>query len=48
MRRHQPTRKDVKALQWAFHQSEDSREFTREHLEFLARRRDQFFAILAK
>lgn len=48
MRRHQPTKKEVKALQWAFHQSDSSCEFTKEHLEFLARRRDQFFAILAK
>lgn len=46
--KHHPTRFQVKAFEKAMRDAQGQPEFTREHLEFLARRRDQFFAKLAK
>ena len=48
MRRHQPSRHDLKAFYQAMQEANNTPEFTPEHLAFLERRRDQFFAKLAK
>ena len=46
--KHRPTRFQLKAFEQAMREAQGQPEFTPEHLEFLARRRDQFFAKLAK
>ena len=48
MRRHQPSRHDLKAFYQAMQEANNAPEFTPEHLAFLQRRRDQFLANLAK
>jgi len=44
---HRPTRFQVKAFEQALREAQQQPEFTDEHLKFLARRRDAFFAQLA-
>jgi len=48
MRRHQPSRYDRKAFYQAMLEANNTPEFTPEHLAFLQRRSDQFYALLAK
>ncbi len=48
MRRHQPSRKDLKAWYQLMEEANEQPTFTEAHLQFLARRRNQFFATLAK
>jgi len=48
MRRHQPSRYDLKAFYQAMQEAQQTPEFTPEHLQFLQRRRDQFLAKLAR
>ena len=45
---HRPTRFQIKAFEKAIREAQQTPEFTEEHLRFLARRRDQFLAQLAK
>lgn len=46
--RHQPTRFQLEAFKRAMLEAQGQPEFTDEHLQFLARRRDQFLAQLNK
>jgi hypothetical protein len=45
--KHQPTRFQIEAFKRAMLEAQSQPEFTDEHLQFLARRRDQFLAQLA-
>lgn len=45
--KHQPTRFQIAAFQKAMEEAQSQPEFTDQHLQFLARRRDAFLAKLA-
>ena len=48
MRQHQPSRQDLKEWYALMEEANNQPTFTPEHLQFLARRRDQFLAKLSK
>jgi hypothetical protein len=48
MKQHRPNRKQLQAFYNAMLEAQNTPEFTPEHLQFLAQRRDNFFLALKK